>query len=563
MKTTDLSFTEEYAVEKIPHIYWLCGSQGSGKSSISLEVAKIYAGAGRLLASYFFSRGAEDRCTMERFAVTLASQLAVAIPATAPLIETALRTLQTTAKARQAAVRTEQDSATGPMSLAKQLDRLVLSPLQDVLDRGVLGDTSTQPPFLIVVDGLDECEDKQGVANFLDHILAFFKTHPSIPLRILIASRKEHIGQRLRTNGVLLGDLDSHSPRKDIEKVLQASFQAAAKQESDIRKYVRVNGQWLPVAKSEMNNLIEHIGGSFFLASTVFKLILQSATRQGPLTSMDFLPPIPTVDDLDGLYAQILSRSQHLPHFYDIISTIVRLMEPVPIVGIADLLGIQTVEVARVLLDTQAIIHVPGTDVVGEVTLCHTSFRGFLTTDTRSKSFFVPRWFHLRLSYYCFASNFEQRYGKAYTYGLQFLYDHLLAMSEGCNFLNEVERVHARPTSFVERVPFHAFLCSMCFYSIAWGGSRFSDHFEDILTECAKQLALAVESPDNRVRLWLENELIDGRMGKTLRTVGFTEETCKTIRQHLRHAPATLRAKVSLCDFVTCYTAVTRIIVEN
>jgi hypothetical protein len=455
------------------------------------------------------------------------------------------RTEKEAATAEQGTARADQGTLTGNAPLAKQLDLLVLSPFQEVVSRGFLGDGLAKRPFLIVVDGLDECMETQSVENFIDHMLAFFKQHPSIPLRILISSRAQrHIGQRLKTNGVFLGDLDRDSPLDDIKKVLQASFQA--RPEGDYQKYVQVNGRCLLVAESETKKLIEHIGGSFLLASTVFKLILQPAPIQGPLTPMDSLPPIRIVDglDLDGLYAQILARSQHLPHFYGIISTIVRLMEPIPTVGIADLLGIQTAEVVRVLLNTQVIVRVPGTDVVGEITLCHTSFRDFLITETRSKAFFVPRQFHLRLSYYCFAPNFERIYGQAYTYGLQFLYDHLLALPEGCNLINEMQRINARTIPFVERVPFHTFLCSMCFYSIAWGGSQFSDHFKDLLTECTKQMALAVDHPDSRVRLWLEKDLIDGRMGNSVRAVELTEDTWETVQQHLERASTTLHAKV-------------------
>ncbi|KAJ2923153.1 hypothetical protein H1R20_g13941, partial [Candolleomyces eurysporus] len=71
-------------------IYWFHGFAGSGKSAISLEIAKIYAGSGRLLASYFFFRNAGDRSRMNRFAATLAAQMAAAVPATASFIKTAL-----------------------------------------------------------------------------------------------------------------------------------------------------------------------------------------------------------------------------------------------------------------------------------------------------------------------------------------------------------------------------------------------------------------------------------------------------------------------------------------
>ncbi|KAJ2925437.1 hypothetical protein H1R20_g11654, partial [Candolleomyces eurysporus] len=201
-------------------------------------------------------------------------------------------------------------------------------------------------PFIIVVDGLDECEDKQGVVDFIDHTLEFFKRHPSIPLRFFIASRvEEHIRSRLDNDGVVFGDLNSHSADNDIEMFLQASFQEAAVKDRVIKSYVRANGEW--PTKPDMNKLIRHIKGSFVLASTIFKFIVKPATDEDPSTPMDRLPLAFETNGLDGLYAQTLARSQHLPHFHNIISTIALVEKPFPIVGIAALLGIEAFKVVQ------------------------------------------------------------------------------------------------------------------------------------------------------------------------------------------------------------------------
>jgi hypothetical protein len=272
-----------------PHIYWLHGFAGCGKSAVSLEVARIYARSGRLLASYFFFRGAGDRGTMVRFAVTLASQLVAALPATAPYIE--------------AAMKEEAGLLTNHVSLATQLDRLVLFPFQSVADECAL----SKGPFLIVIDGLDECEDQRAVEEFIDHILDFFERHPTIPLRIFIASRVEqHIRERLEVDGVLMGNLDSHVPDKDIEKFLQISFQKFARRNRIVRAYVQERGAWPTIL--DMDKLIRHIRGSFVLVSAMFKYIVQSPTTEDPLTPMDRLPLTLEMNGLDGLYFQTLAR---------------------------------------------------------------------------------------------------------------------------------------------------------------------------------------------------------------------------------------------------------------
>jgi hypothetical protein len=149
---------------------------------------------------------------------------------------------------------------------------------------------------------------------------------------------------------------------------------------------------------------------------------------------------------LDGLYAQTLERSEHIPHFLNVISTIALLYAPLPTSGIAEVLGIRTYEVVNVLVDLQAIIQVPGTDDM-PVTLCHTSLRDFLTIQSRSGRFFAhPRHhahLYLRLIQYEFKR--RQRPGVAIhlsentpviAYSHRYSLEHL---SKGCSFLEQSE----------------------------------------------------------------------------------------------------------------------------
>ncbi|RXW15208.1 hypothetical protein EST38_g10652 [Candolleomyces aberdarensis] len=472
---TDIVLSKRPAV----HVYWFHGFAGSGKSAVSLEIAKIYAGSGRLLASYFFFRNAGDRSRMSRFAATLAAQMVAAVPATASFIEAALDA--------------DPGLLTQDVSLVVQLERLIYEPFQAALKQGLV---LVDGPFVIVVDGLDECEDKQRVVDFIDHMLKFFKRHPSIPLRFFIASRvEEHIRSRLDSDGVVLGDLNSHPADKDIKMFLQASFQDAAAKDRVIQSYVRVNRKW--PTKSHMNKLIRHIKGSFVLASIVFKFIVEPATEEDPSTPMDRLPLALKMNGLDGMYAQTLARAQHLPHFHNIISTVALLRKPLSIVRIAGLLRIEPFKVVQVLLHLQAIVHVPGTDDQDEVTLCHTSLHDFLTTESRSGCFFVPPSFHLQLSYNLWGF---------WSFDNVFL-DHWdrFAESGACDFINEIEQFKAQACQslHIKRLNYHAFLCTVFFSSFFMDNSQISVGLSHLLTECAEQLALAAESPNHCIEYWL------------------------------------------------------------
>ncbi|TEB34244.1 hypothetical protein FA13DRAFT_76157 [Coprinellus micaceus] len=54
--------------DKHPHILWIYGYAGCGKSAIAQEVATYFRGKGRLAGDFFFFRGAGDRATVRRFA---------------------------------------------------------------------------------------------------------------------------------------------------------------------------------------------------------------------------------------------------------------------------------------------------------------------------------------------------------------------------------------------------------------------------------------------------------------------------------------------------------------
>ncbi|RXW12886.1 hypothetical protein EST38_g12967 [Candolleomyces aberdarensis] len=513
----------------IPHVYWLHGFAGCGKSAVSLKIADIFEESGRLLASYFFFRNAGYRSTMKRFAATLASQLASALPATAPFIETALRT--------------DLGLLSNSVSLTRQLERLVFKPFQEAMKEDLLKEALAKRPYIIVIDGLDECDDRREVEEFITCMLAFFDEHPTVPLRMFIASRVEqHIRERLETVGVRLGNLDSHSPLEDIERYLQASFQMAATRDRIIRAYVRVCGSW--PTKSDIDRLIKHIRGSFVLASTMFQYIIQPPTQEDPRTPMDRLPLTLEMNGLDGLYAQTLARSQHFPHFHDIISTITVLRHPLPIVWIAGLLDIQAFEVVRVLLNLQAIIHVPGTDVEGKVTMCHTSLRDFLTTESRSGFFFVPPSFHLHLSYYCFFSVFERSERRFRDYDWQYFDAHWRSFvkSTACDFINEIEQFKARQPLLVNRLPYHVFLCSMFFYTLFRPQSRPSIDSSYLLTKCTTHLALAVECPDRRIRFWLEGGLPYNLWDDGFGIAQITEHTYQTLQCDLQGALTAMHA---------------------
>ncbi|KAJ2936487.1 hypothetical protein H1R20_g605, partial [Candolleomyces eurysporus] len=352
--------------------------------------------------------------------------MAAVVPETAPFV--------------RAAITTEPGLKNIPApvtNVAMQMQCLVYEPFRSAAERCPMG-TLRGSPFLILMDGLDECDDKEEIQELIEGMLAFFDDNPFIPLRVFITSRVEqHIQPHLNVPGVRLENLVDHCSDDDISTFLDVLFESERRRNPVIRAYISEHGEW-PIP-GDKQKLVKHIGGSFIFASSVFKFIMGSTVQAGSLTTpMDRLPlALEMNPGLDGLYAQTLARSEHLPYFLDIISTIALLEAPLPTSGIAELLGISTHEVVNVLVNLQAIIQVPGTDNM-PVTLFHTSLRDFLTTQGRSGQFFASPRHHVHLFFRLQECELKLRRQKlggpmllsectpAAAYSLRFLMKHLI-----------------------------------------------------------------------------------------------------------------------------------------
>ncbi|KAJ2936132.1 hypothetical protein H1R20_g965, partial [Candolleomyces eurysporus] len=211
----------------------------------------------------------------------------------------------------------------------------------------------------------------------------------------------------------------------------------------------------------------------------------------------------------------------------------------------SELLGIEAFEVIRVLLNLQAVIYVPGTDEKGNVTLCHTSLRDFLTTESRSGSFFVPPSFYLYISYFLFSSIPENSDELANDYGWAYFDSHWrsFAHSEACDIIQEIEQFKARQPLLVDRPPYHTFLCSIFFYALFMMEPLPWNEGSYLLTECIKQLVLAVKCPDPRIRLWLDkilHYLLFSNYPE--RTFRLSERTHETLQHDLRRVSTAIHA---------------------
>ncbi|KAJ3550920.1 hypothetical protein NMY22_g134 [Coprinellus aureogranulatus] len=359
-----------------PHIMWLYGYVGCGKSAIAREIALEFDDESVLAASFFFCRGAGDRSSIARFAGTVASQMATSIPETKAIIEAAIE-------------KNRGLLSTNTASPSLQFNRLVFQPIKAVA-------RLLSKPVLIVLDGVDECGDRNEMASVIESMIQFFDSYPSTPLRILITSRVEdHLHQQLHSSitQVKLLDLVDQTSDADIKAALDIEIEK--KQRSRV---LECDKSW--PCEWDRRELVQHIGGSFIFMTTIVKLLFDP-NLMGGRTPMERLPLVlSTEPDFDDLYRSILEPSKDLPHFRDVVSTIALAGRALSIAEIAEILELKAASVANVLVNLHAIMYIPGDDQV-PVTLCHTSLRDFLTSEDRSGPFFASPTHHIRIARGC------------------------------------------------------------------------------------------------------------------------------------------------------------------
>ncbi|EJC98379.1 WD40 repeat-like protein [Fomitiporia mediterranea MF3/22] len=224
------------------NVFWLHGTAGSGKSTVSTTIAEYFRGISRLGARLFFERGKSDpSCVIRTLAYKLAS-------------------FDSSVEANVIAA-IKQDSDIGQATSAIQFENLLRVPLNSSQD-------AMRGPIVIVLDALDECGTEKTRRNLME---SFRDGLPELPrnFRFLITSRREpDIDQALssRPERVRCVELEhsSDSCREDVLRYLKCAMRNIFV----IRK-LPIPDDW----QSKMDRLATAAGGLFIWASTAVKLV--------------------------------------------------------------------------------------------------------------------------------------------------------------------------------------------------------------------------------------------------------------------------------------------------
>ncbi len=353
---------------------WLYGAAGAGKSSIAWSTAEMCATKGLLLASFFFCRLDPSRNNIKNFIATLAFTITLSVPESRLLIDQAV----------------ECNPHIFSRSLDTQLLHLILNPLSQLTQS-----QTHRPPYVIIIDGLDEClkpEEQKVVIRLLNSMLK----STTLGWKILVASRPEQAIQisfnalRVTTRIALSDDYNSNN---DIQLFLGESLRKI--------KLYHPRNAFLPPDWPPNEAIIELVwksSGQFIYAATVIKYL--SSDYHDPHVRLKSILANSSRDlpfaELDLLYAHILTNAAGVDCQEIVRETIAlcilyhsyvkfgaRERDPREVLSI--ILGIGIKDVTSILAELSSIVQVTETSVK----VYHASLGDFLFDRRRSYDLWI------------------------------------------------------------------------------------------------------------------------------------------------------------------------------
>jgi len=385
-----------------PSMMVMHGPAGSGKSAVAKSIAERCKLQYWLAATFFFSRTAPGRNNGHTLFPTIVYQLISSHPEVRPAIRIRLWREPTLLKKSIEVVAAEL--LIGPFF---SWIYIVLSWITgSFFFSWAFGWVH---PRLIVIDGLDECDNKKIQSHIL-RAAATATRRIRRPFRILITCRPEiHIMQTLNDPTFDYSELDlgKRNAIRDIEHYLNDKFEEL-KQRHPLAQLDSFPASW-PGADN-IAKIARHTSGQFVYASVIMAYI--ESIKSSPVDCLNIIlrsSPKPDSDkpfaSLDALYMHIFSSVED-----DLLSRQILGCMTIPRAKddnlgkyttpamIATLLSpVSTDRVFLVLDQLRSVISSAGSDT--PVQFWHVSISDFLLDEERSKDFFVDiQWGHEALA---------------------------------------------------------------------------------------------------------------------------------------------------------------------
>jgi len=349
-------------------ILWLHGPAGAGKSTIAQTVAEKCAERYQLAASFLFARTVHGRSTIQHLFPTIAFQIALLAPERYHKLERILNN--------------------DPYIARRSLIDLIVSLCQDD-SQDPLAPSS---PFLVIIDGVDECQGHDNQRGIVAHISDLVLTH-RLPLRFLIVSRTEFYLCEAFEEPSMAGIteiLDLHGDvlaRVDISTYLQNEFSRIYHSKRHRNVMESVPSPW--PSEDTIQRLVIQSGGCFIYASTVIRFIdndgFSPPEQLGQVLNHDCEP----FAELDKLYMQILSSypRSDLPILKGILGHVLFHSGPCTVEHIAAFHRLSPRKMKLMMRGLQSLV----TFNLRGLELTHLPFREFLLDKARAKAHYIDR----------------------------------------------------------------------------------------------------------------------------------------------------------------------------
>ncbi|KLO07609.1 hypothetical protein SCHPADRAFT_641456, partial [Schizopora paradoxa] len=339
---------------KQPQVMWLCGRAGTGKSTIATTIASWADKEKHFLGgNYFFSRDVEGLSSCSHVIPTIAYHLSEHLSEHNPLFNEAVRSRLV---ARNGHVLNQK--------IEEQFENLIREPLRLTYNPRVPRERT-----LLVIDGLDECDDQRKLKDLINLLLSMLSP-TNAHIRILLVSRPEkHIEDALSSEK----GLHPHVVRHNVEDFVTTS---------DVEEYLRL--ELFKIGKADwpsgddFNSLAESCGQLFVYASTVINFIREETALRNHKKSLQILLSVRLSSEghgaanayrrLDELYLQILRvavgdadevDSEAMIRFRKALGTIALSRNPLSVSSIAHLIGVEEEEIWTILEFLRSVIIVP------------------------------------------------------------------------------------------------------------------------------------------------------------------------------------------------------------
>ncbi|KEP48446.1 putative vegetative incompatibility protein HET-E-1 [Rhizoctonia solani 123E] len=341
-------------------VYWLNGMAGTGKTTIAYSTCAALDSAHMLGASFFCSRLRDECRNVNMIIPSIAYQLA---RFSRPFHHALCNAL-------------ENDPDAHGKQLLMQFNTLIKEPILHI--------QHTLPEELIVViDALDECENKESTGRMLDVLL---RESARLPIRFVLSSRPEpeirdQMSEQVRSR-LVLHELDKGKVQVDIETYLRAELSRMSPSEEQIASLVDKAGILFIYAATA----VRYIGYDNFQSDPHDRLRTILATSESEEDGEN--------EEIDQLYTTVLEaalgnrklRKAERNSMQQVLHTVVCARDPLTVSGLSELLRIHNIDRVRaVLRPLWSILHIVGESEL--VTTLHASFSDFIFDPIRSKAY--------------------------------------------------------------------------------------------------------------------------------------------------------------------------------